>query len=56
MMLKNFGHLERARVVFGKILNFGKFYRFGQIFIAVNGQILNKLSSHLITLVGNNLC
>ena len=27
------------------------FYRIGQMFIVVNGQILNKLSNHLVTLV-----
>ena len=43
----------RGLLVFGKILNLlwrNTCYLFVQIFIAVNGQILNKLCSHLVTL------
>ena len=42
--VKNFGHFERVHLVFGNILNLLWFIlqAIGQIFIFVNGQILNK--------------
>ena len=41
---------------FGIILNFQwLFFAVGQIFIAVNGQILNTWSGHLVTLVSTSL-
>ena len=44
MMLKNFGHFERVHLVYGKIIKLLCLIlnAIGQIFIAVNGQKLNK--------------
>ena len=41
--LKIFGHLLKAKVVFGNIFNlfWQIIYAFGQILIVANGQILN---------------
>ena len=42
----------RVSLVFGKIINLllQKMCAFKQFFIAVNAQLLNKQSSHLVTL------
>jgi len=50
--LKVFGRLLRVYLVFGKILSilWQTVDAFGQTFTAVNGQILNKTNSHLVTL------
>ena len=52
--LKIFGNLFKVNLVLGKVLNslWHILYAFGQIFIAVNGQILKTQSFHLVTLVG----
>ena len=44
MMLKNFGHLERVHLVFGKFFSLPWLilHAIGQIFIAVNGQKIEQ--------------
>ena len=39
----------RAYLVFGKVFNplYAKLFYIGQVYVAVNGRILNKLSNHL---------
>ena len=51
--LKNFGHFECVDLVFGKILSsiWHILNNIGQIVNVENGQILNKQSSHLVTLL-----
>ena len=48
------GHFLSNYFVFGTIVNLLRqiFYTIGQTFIVLNGQILNKWSSHLVTLDG----
>ena len=50
--LKNFGHFDRVHFVFGNILSLLWLIlnSSGQILNVENGQILNKQSSHLVTL------
>ena len=51
-MLKNFGHFEWPDLVFGKILSLLWLIlnSIEKIIIIEKGQILNKQSSHLVTL------
>ena len=51
MTLKNFGHFERVHLNFGKIFKLFCYilYAIGQIYIAANGQKLNKQSINLVT-------
>ena len=55
--LKSLWQFFRVNLVFVKILNqpSRKFYAFGQIFIVVNHQILNKYCSYLVTLLSLSL-
>ena len=52
MMLPNFGHFERGSDSIWQNFELAQvnFICFGQVFIAVNSQILNTKSSHLVTL------
>ena len=52
-ILKLLEYFYRVYFVFGKILNilWVIFYAIGQILIVVNGKVLNKSSSQLVTLV-----
>ena len=51
---RHFGNFETVHLVFAKILSlfWQIYYAIGWIFIGVNCQILNKWSSHLVTLPG----
>ena len=52
--VKILSDLSKVYLVLGQVLtHFGTIlYAFGQMFIAVNGQILKTQSCHLVTLVG----
>ena len=58
--LKIFGKLFKVYFVLGKVFNsfWHNLYALGQIFFAVNGQILKAQSVHLVTLrpIEINLC
>ena len=53
--LANMFNIFKIYLVLGKVFNslWHNLYAFGQLFIAVNGQILKTQSGHLVTLLGN---
>ena len=55
--LKIFGNIFNVHLVLGKVFIslWHNLYAFGQIFIAVNGQILKTQSGHLVTLSSSTI-